>query len=232
MEIAFIVFTILALSLPLLCMSVQVRRDKFGRPIVGETKYRLLWVDIETTGLDPEKCAPLEIGMFMTDTLLTMVSPPTVFVINPGEYYLHRMNEFVREMHKKSGLAELVRTEANPLSVPQADARCYAYIRENRGDATDLVLAGSGCHFDDLWLTKWFPLVKGELHYRHVNVSMFKVLLGKDATSPAHRSLADLEYSVGLLREVMATYRAGLKHVSVLESKPDPLERSLGHIQE
>lgn len=183
---------------------------------MSSKEFRLLWVDIETTGLDPSKCYPLEIAMFMTDPKLNIVTesmlsylvypdtPNVVGVTDPVARM--RISEFVKGMHTKSGLWEAREKNQHRFSPAQVDALCYSWIHQNKGER-NLVLAGSGTHFEGAWLPVWFPLVNSQLHYRQVNLSMLKVLLDREDPKPAHRALADLKWSLNLLREFMKTYQ-------------------------
>lgn len=186
-----------------------------------DPKFRLLWVDIETTGLDPNCCAPLEIAMFFTDTSLKLLADPISYLVTPPEeFWIRRvsplpgnhikMNDYVREMHSKNGLLDEIYRGDNVHTPAQADAKCYCYIEKYR-NLHQVVLSGAGCHFEDKWLPVWFPLVWGTLHYRQVNISMFKVLLDMESPERPHRALKDLLLSREILAEVMEKYHAGAR---------------------
>jgi len=69
----------------------------------------LVWVDLEMTGLDPESCVIVEIAILVTDGDLRIVAEGPNLVIHQPESVLATMNDFVRELHTRSGLLTRIR---------------------------------------------------------------------------------------------------------------------------
>jgi oligoribonuclease len=173
----------------------------------------LVWVDLETTGLDPERDVVLEVALQLTDWELVEVGDLLHFVIarDPAEL---RMNRTVWRMHEESGLlaaiegklgagwgslpGEVVNTRSFALHVLYDHVAAYC----ERGTAR---LAGSSVHFDRKFLARYFPGLLEHLHYRQVDVSSVKELVkrwyGQEFQKQAkHRAAADLQESIAELR--------------------------------
>lgn len=174
-----------------------------------------LWLDLETTGLDPEKNVILEVAVLATDEHLHQVSAACSWVVWFGQTGVLDMDDFVREMHTKNGLlAELPKAM---LQLPAIESCLMAFVREVFGEsredqvapgvplASKPILAGSSIHFDRSFIKKHMPHFDGMLHYRHFDVSTLKMaaktLYG--LTTPkaeAHRALADVQESLAHAR--------------------------------
>src|SRR4051812_23233339 len=88
---------------------------------------RLVWIDLEMTGLDTERHTIVEIAVLITDGALELVDDGIDLVIHASPAELERMDDFVRNMHTKSGL--LPQIEAATLSLEDAGAAVLDYLR-------------------------------------------------------------------------------------------------------
>ena len=75
---------------------------------MAEPSDRLVWVDLEMTGLDPERCAIVEIATIVTDANLRVLEEGPNLVIHQPPEVLATMNDFVRDLHARSGLLERI----------------------------------------------------------------------------------------------------------------------------
>ncbi|MDP8970964.1 MAG: oligoribonuclease [Actinomycetota bacterium] len=175
----------------------------------------LVWVDLEMTGLDPERDAVLEIATVVTDAALERVVEGPDLVIAQPEDVLARMEPVVADMHVKSGLVEAVRREGIPLA--EAQRRTLAFVRAQVPEAGSAPLAGNSIHADRMFLRRHLPELEAWLHYRNVDVSTVKELARRwhpavyeaaPAKSGGHRALADIRESIAELRH----YRDRLFH--------------------
>jgi len=178
---------------------------------------RLVWIDVETTGLDPDSNVLLEIAVAVTDAELNILDHPYTAVIAPdgrGAAALI-MDGVVREMHSSSGLLDEL-----PDGIPAAEAEAEAltHIRRHVPVAGSCPLAGSSVGFDRSFLTRYMPDLAGHLHYRNVDVSSVKELARRwypDATAAqprtksAHRALPDILASIAELDYWRRTVFAG-----------------------
>ncbi|MGD0284071.1 MAG: oligoribonuclease [Candidatus Saccharimonadales bacterium] len=162
---------------------------------------KLLWVDLEMTGLDPVKDVILEISAIITDFNFEKLADYEA-VIHQSEKALARMTDWPAQQHKISGLTEKVRQHGRPEAEVQHEVADL--IRSNFG-SEPAVLAGNSIHFDRMFIRQWWPEVESLLHYRMLDVSSFKVLMqGKYnlsfAKKEVHRAKADIEASIDELK--------------------------------
>jgi oligoribonuclease len=158
---------------------------------------KLLWVDLEMTGLDPKADVILEVAATVTDFDFKPLG--TYFaLIHHDEEILSGMNEWSIAQHGASGLTERVRREGRP--EPEVIQEFAGFIHEHFGDEP-AILAGNSIHNDRTFINKWWPEVEGLLHYRMLDVSSFKVLMqGKFGVlyekKDAHRAADDIQESM------------------------------------
>jgi oligoribonuclease len=176
---------------------------------MAEAAPRLVWVDLEMTGLDPETCAIVEIATLVTDQDLTVLAEGPCLVIRPPDAALAAMSDFVRELHAKSGLLE--RIDASTVTLDDAQRQTLAFLEEHASKGTS-PLCGNSVWKDRAFLEKYMPDVVGFLHYRMIDVSTIKELVRRWYPAPfhapkkkeAHRALGDIRESI----DELAWYRA------------------------
>jgi oligoribonuclease len=166
------------------------------------------WVDLEMTGLDPERCVIVEFALLLTGPDLVPVAELQRTVWQPDED-LARMDPFVRDMHTRSGLIDRVRASKTSLRDVEKEALSLLGQHCRFGEG---ILAGNSIYQDRRFLTRYMPLFEGFLHYRQVDVSSLKVLAkawyGEAAEfrkdNKTHTALEDIRASLAEL----AHYRA------------------------
>lgn len=166
----------------------------------------LNWIDVETTGLDPDDGYLLEIGCIITNDKLEEQGR-AAFLINScagihDTLGIERMqvccDDFVREMHTKNGLWDDLRSKPT-YTLVQLVPILSEFIEKGAP------LCGNSVHFDRLWLRAKMPEVEKLLHYRNIDVSTLKELYKRfvgvrEKSEPKHRVLDDLEGSIAELR--------------------------------
>jgi oligoribonuclease len=165
---------------------------------------RLVWIDLEMTGLDPERDCVLEIGCIVTGADLAPLDEVDHVVWQPDDA-LSRMRPVVREMHTQNGLLDRVRQST--MGLDEVERAVFATIAKHCGPREG-ILAGSSIHMDRMFLARYMPLVERYLHYRQVDVSSLKVLT--QAWYPSepsfqkpgadHTALADIRESLRELK--------------------------------
>lgn len=166
----------------------------------------LVWIDCEMTGLDLGTDALIELAVLVTDPELSVLGDGVDIVIKPPADALAQMSDFVTEMHRNSGLLELL---PNGVTLAEAEAQALAYIRSHVPDVRKAPLAGNTIGTDRTFLARDMPELEGHVHYRNVDVSSLKELAKRwypriyftaPAKSGNHRALADIRESIEELR--------------------------------
>lgn len=169
--------------------------------------HRLVWIDCEMTGLDPDRCVLLEIATLVTESDLTVVEEGPDLVIRATEEELAAMPEIVREMHAKSGLTERVRK--SKVTLAEAERETLAFIRRHCRTKGLHPVCGNSIGTDRRFLARYMPKVDRHLSYRMVDVSTVKELARRwypaeyerrPDKKKGHRALADIRESVEELR--------------------------------
>jgi len=179
----------------------------------------LAWMDLEMTGLDPERHVIVEIATLLTDDNLELIAEGPELVIHQPPEAMAQMDDFVRNMHTKSGL--LPQIEASTVSLEDGVAQTMAFLREHIAEPKTVPLCGNSIGTDRRFLARQTPEIEEFLHYRSIDVSTIKELArrwypGVLAKAPkkaaGHRALDDIRESVAEL----AYYRT-----AVFASQPD-----------
>lgn len=169
---------------------------------------KLLWVDLEMTGLNPSEHVIIEIAAVVTDWSFKTLATYEAVIAQP-EDVLEKANPWAQEQHARSGLTDRVRAEGVPEQQVVSDM--VKLIHEQFGDEP-AVLAGNSIHSDRTFIKKWWPEVDERLHYRMLDVSAWKLVLqnkygvafekGND-----HRALGDIQASIAELEYYLAWFR-------------------------
>lgn len=164
---------------------------------------RLVWIDLEMTGLNPDVDVILEIACIITGPDLKPIAETEAVIAAPAAA-LAGMSDFVRDMHTQNGLLARVSKAAN--TVQQAEQQVLALVKQHCEQGKG-VLAGNSIHQDRRFLYKYMPALEAYLFYRQVDVSTLKVL--REAWYPAvpkfekpgkdHTALADIKDSIAEL---------------------------------
>lgn len=172
----------------------------------------LLFLDIETTGLDPEKDQLIEMSINIVDFNFNVIAKTYTPVFHVDTSL---MDDFVTKMHTDTGLMDRIHTSIyyEPYYYDRWDDLLYKwleYVKEDIGLEV-FYLAGNTVHFDRSFLKKFFPKFEKQLHYRHFDLSIFKVMaeMGQiseipyEKVQPEHRASTDVQTSINQAKEVM-----------------------------
>jgi len=161
---------------------------------------RLVWIDLEMTGLNPDKHVIIEIATLITDKELTILEEGPCLAINRTEEELSEMNEWNVNTHTNSGLLERVRK--SDISIEVAEELTLKFISSWLGKAVS-PLAGNSIGQDRRFLRREMPMVDDYLHYRNIDVSTLKELVARwrPELEPykkkgSHRALDDIKESI------------------------------------
>jgi oligoribonuclease len=165
---------------------------------------RMVWIDLEMTGLDLSRDSIIEIATLVTDGDLNIVAEGPNLAVCVPEGLLAGMDEWNTTHHHASGLVDRVRNHG--VSVEEAQQRTLAFLRDHVEERT-APLCGNSVWNDKRFLEKEMPALVEFLHYRMVDVSTVKELARRWYPSEpnfpkkaAHLALDDIRESVAELR--------------------------------
>lgn len=169
---------------------------------------KLLWVDLEMTGLDPQQHVIIEIAAEVTDFQFQTLASYEALVLQP-EDKLANMHPWAQSQHDVSGLTERVRREGKP----ERDVihEMVGFIRAQFGDEP-AVLAGNSIHSDRIFIRQWWPEVEALLHYRMLDVSSWKIFMqGRHGVQyrkkEVHRAFDDIQASIAELQYYLEWFK-------------------------
>ncbi len=176
----------------------------------------LLWIDVETTDLDPgpEACL-LEIAAVITDhNLNELGSFEATLKYDPDEL---PWGEEAREMHEQNGLFEDVRNGRYERVEDLEKDLIMWYLKAYPGsNDLQLPLAGSNPEFDRLWVLAWFPSFSRFIHYRNFDVNalytFFDVDKDKTGRERTHRAMDDVRSDIRFTSQLETIRKAFIKH--------------------
>jgi oligoribonuclease len=172
---------------------------------MAQDKTPLVWIDMEMSGLVPERDRVLEVAMVVTDAELSVVAEAPVYVVHQPDEVLDAMDSWNRSTHGKSGLVDKVR--ASTFTEAEVEARLVEFLRPLVPERT-APLCGNTVHQDRRFMVRYLPLLDAYLHYRIVDVSTLKELakrwrpevLAGLTKEGKHEALADIHESIEELR--------------------------------
>ena len=165
---------------------------------------RLVWIDLEMTGLDTSRDSILEIATIVTDGDLNILAEGPEFAIAHDLATLEAMDDWNRNQHRKSGLWDRVLREG--VSMAEAEARTLAFLREWVPAKASPMCGNSICQ-DRRFLHRQMPALEQYFHYRNLDVSTLKELARRWAPqvlagvqkAAAHTALSDVRDSIAEL---------------------------------
>jgi len=186
-----------------------VRRtaDSVRRVADANADDRLVWIDLEMTGLEVERDVIVEIACIVTDAELAEIDDGIQLVVHADADTLAKMGDFVREMHTKSGL--LPEIERSDIDVATAQKAVLGYIRAHVPTAASSPLCGNSIGTDRRFLAAYMRELDDYLHYRSIDVSSLKELCRRwypavykkrPGKAEHHRALDDIRESIAELR--------------------------------
>ncbi len=168
-------------------------------------EQRLIWIDLEMTGLDPERDRILEIATIVTDAQLNEIATGPVLAVHQPEAILAAMDDWNQRHHSASGL--LTRVRESTVDEAEVEARTLDFLRAHVPEGVSPMCGNSICQ-DRRFLYRHMPRLEAYFHYRNLDVSTLKelarrwapeVLAGVEKKG-AHLALDDIRESIEELR--------------------------------
>ena len=174
------------------------------RPAMNK-KTNLIWIDLEMTGLVPEKDIIIEIATVVTDADLNVLAEGPSLAIHQDNKYLESMDAWNTRQHTKSGLVQ--RVKESEISVNEAEKQTLDFVMKYVDPDTSPMCGNSICQ-DRRFLYNYMPKLEKFFHYRHIDVSTLKELAVRwkpDVVSNSfkqskHLALSDIYDSINELK--------------------------------
>ena len=164
---------------------------------------RIVWVDLEMTGLDTHRHVIVEVAALVTDAELNILDEGLDIVIGATEAELAEMDDFVTKMHTDNGLLDEIK--ASTVTMKEAEDAVLALLDKHCDKAHPAPLAGNSIATDRAFIREQMPRLDSALHYRMIDVSTVKELtrrwfprayFNQPEKGMAHRALADIVESI------------------------------------
>jgi oligoribonuclease len=170
-----------------------------------QDQNNLVWIDMEMTGLVPERDRIIEIAIVVTNANLETVAEAPVLVVHQPDAVLDAMDSWNKGTHGKSGLIDKVKQST--LTEEQAEAQMLAFLKLHVPATTSPMCGNSICQ-DRRFLARWMPALEAHFHYRNLDVSTLKelakrwrpALLAGMVKHGKHEALADIYESIEELK--------------------------------
>ena len=180
---------------------------------MAQDANHLVWLDMEMTGLDPERERIIELAIVITDSQLATVEESPVWVLHQSEAQLAAMDDWNKATHGKSGLIERVR--ASTLDEATVEAEALAFVQRYVPPQTS-PMCGNTIGQDRRFMVRYMPRLEEWFHYRNLDVSTLKELAKRwkpEAYSSfkkaqKHTALADVIESIDELAHYRTTFLA------------------------
>ncbi|MEM1263331.1 MAG: oligoribonuclease [Pseudomonadota bacterium] len=141
---------------------------------MSDKATRLIWVDLEMTGLDPITDRIIEIATIITDAQLNELAVGPVLALRQSNDTMAQMDQWNTETHGGSGLTKRVLDSAT--SVRQGEQTTLTFLRE-WVSAGASPMCGNSIGQDRRFLVRYMPELEGFFHYRNLDVSSLKILM-------------------------------------------------------
>ena len=166
---------------------------------------RLIWIDLEMTGLDPLEDSIIEIATIVTNADLEFIAEGPVLAIHQPDQRMARMDEWNTRQHGKSGLTERVRQSG--VNAEEAEKLTLDFLSQHLPANSSPMCGNSICQ-DRRFLAREMPALEDFFHYRNLDVSTLKILAGLWAPAVLqgfdknsdHLALADIKDSIAELK--------------------------------
>jgi oligoribonuclease len=180
---------------------------------LAASDQNLIWIDLEMTGLFPDRDRIIEIAVVVTDAQLSVRAEGPVFAIHQSDATLDAMDAWNKGTHGKSGLID--RVKASTVDEAQAQRAVIDWLKQYVGAGKSPMCGNSICQ-DRRFLANYMPQLESFFHYRNLDVSTLKELarrwkpaaLEGFKKAQAHTALADIHESIDELLHYRRTFLA------------------------
>ena len=163
----------------------------------------LLWIDLETTGLDPANCYILQVGCILSTMTADVHHELPQLTLHCDKSILDNMQEWCQTQHTNSGLiAEVL---SSNLKIEEAELQICMHLNNHIRIQDKVYLAGNSVHFDRSFIQRWMPRLYQRLSHRIVDVSSLTLICKnlnprvyefRPLKSYAHTAFSDIRESI------------------------------------
>jgi len=164
---------------------------------------RLVWVDLEMTGLNPAYDHILEIAVVVTGADLEPIAS-IERVIHQPEAVMGVMSQKVRSIHERNGLIDAVNQRGVEIRIAEHDVLSLLGQHTYPGQA---LLCGRSIDHDWKFLAKYMPRIEQHLHFQRIDVSTMGILVDQwfpgvryDHQQSPHRAMDDVKMGIDEMR--------------------------------
>ena len=169
-----------------------------------QSRDNLIWIDLEMTGLDPDKEKIIEIATLITDSNLNVISEGPNLIISQPKEVLDEMDDWNQNQHGSTGLIDEVMK--SDVTEQVAEIETLEFVSKYVGEKASPMCVNTVSH-DRRFLSKYMPRLEAYFNYRHIDVSSFKEVAVRWMNEAqtyekkgSHRALGDIKESVEELR--------------------------------
>ncbi|WP_249978852.1 oligoribonuclease [Vreelandella olivaria] len=171
----------------------------------------LVWIDLEMTGLEPDKERIIEVATLITDAQLTVVAEGPVIAVKQPDSLLDKMDDWNQKTHGESGL--IARVKASTVTTAEAEQQTLDFLRQY-AVAGSSPMCGNSIHQDRRFLEREMPELWAFFHYRNLDVSTVKELakrwnpgaLEGFKKQNVHLAMDDIKESIAELAHYRSTF--------------------------
>lgn len=186
-------------------MSHPTEQNPIATTPVRPNEFNLIWVDMEMTGLDPDKDRIIEVAVVVTDSNLNVLAEGPVFAIHQSDEMLDGMDAWNKGTHGRSGLID--RVKASTITEADAEKALIDFLKNFVPTGKSPMCGNTICQ-DRRFMARGMPKLEAFFHYRNLDVSTLKELCkrwkpeiaGGFKKHQKHTALADITESIEELR--------------------------------
>ena len=172
---------------------------------MAQDQNHLIWLDMEMTGLDPDRDRIIEIAMVVTNSHLDVVAEGPVVAVHQSDAVLDAMDEWNKNTHGRSGLID--RVKASSIGEAEAEQIYLEFMKQYIPSRTS-PMCGNSIGQDRRFMARYMPTLEEWFHYRNLDVSTLKELARRWRPDVykglekqgAHQALADIHEAIAELR--------------------------------
>ena len=172
---------------------------------MAQDQNALVWLDMEMTGLDPDRDRVIELAVVVTNSQLEVIAESAVWVVHQPDAVLDAMDDWNKKTHGKSGLIAKVQTSV--LTVADVEVQCLDFLKRMVPAGKSPMCGNSICQ-DRRFMARHMPKLETYFHYRNLDVSTLKELCKRWKPEIAkgvkkggrHEALADIYESIEELK--------------------------------